>query len=355
MRVHSAHAPPSLDRFYFLGTGAACYVALTSLQRGEHGLEALAVLVLTPLGLAAVWRRTRRQDGPRGLVHPSALVAFRVAAWGLATWLAARSGPAGLAGLDAAANLGAGSAGVAGAVALARIPSASGSMPTPRSARSLDAAAFCALAWGIAVALPAGRALWPATDWLLEPLAVDYATSAASIGSTLVLLAAAVRLRVTRRLELGVADRGAGAVALTLAALGVALPATAANVAAPDRVLPLGAIAAALGCAWTACTSEPTRVSSGLRGALAVMLLGAPVALVSSVLARGVNAMRASDRAIVLVTHYQRLLDYIAPDRVHVLAQGRILRSGGPDLARELEARGYTWVEQEAAAAGERA
>jgi Fe-S cluster assembly ATP-binding protein len=73
------------------------------------------------------------------------------------------------------------------------------------------------------------------------------------------------------------------------------------------------------------------------------------------VVARGVNAMRAADRAIVLVTHYQRLLDYIAPDCVHVLAQGRILRSGGPDLARELEARGYTWVEQEAAAAGERA
>jgi Fe-S cluster assembly ATP-binding protein len=63
--------------------------------------------------------------------------------------------------------------------------------------------------------------------------------------------------------------------------------------------------------------------------------------------ADGVNAMRGPERAIVLVTHYQRLLDYIVPDRVHVLSQGRIVKSGGPDLARELEQHGYGWVEAE--------
>ena len=55
----------------------------------------------------------------------------------------------------------------------------------------------------------------------------------------------------------------------------------------------------------------------------------------------GVNAMRGPDRAMLVITHYQRLLDYIVPDRVHVLAHGRILRSGGPELARELDDKGY--------------
>lgn len=64
--------------------------------------------------------------------------------------------------------------------------------------------------------------------------------------------------------------------------------------------------------------------------------------------AEGVNRMRSKDRAFVLVTHYQRLLEYIAPDVVHVLAGGRIVRSGGGELARELEARGYGWLEAEA-------
>jgi Fe-S cluster assembly ATP-binding protein len=59
----------------------------------------------------------------------------------------------------------------------------------------------------------------------------------------------------------------------------------------------------------------------------------------------GVNALRSPERSIVLITHYQRLLDYIVPDFVHVLAGGRILRSGGPELARELEQQGYAWVE----------
>jgi Fe-S cluster assembly ATP-binding protein len=66
------------------------------------------------------------------------------------------------------------------------------------------------------------------------------------------------------------------------------------------------------------------------------------------VVANGVNSLRGPDRAIVLVTHYQRLLDYIEPDVVHVLSDGRILRSGDKSLALELEKRGYDWVRQEA-------
>jgi Fe-S cluster assembly ATP-binding protein len=65
------------------------------------------------------------------------------------------------------------------------------------------------------------------------------------------------------------------------------------------------------------------------------------------VVARGVNALRAADRSIIVVTHYQRLLDYIEPDFVHVLAQGRIVRSGDKSLATELERKGYAWIEEE--------
>lgn len=69
------------------------------------------------------------------------------------------------------------------------------------------------------------------------------------------------------------------------------------------------------------------------------------------VVAGGVNAMRASHRGFLVVTHYQRLLDYIVPDRVHVLFDGRIVKSGSKDLALELEKKGYGWIEEEIARA----
>ena len=62
------------------------------------------------------------------------------------------------------------------------------------------------------------------------------------------------------------------------------------------------------------------------------------------VVARGVNSLRAADRGVLLITHYQRLLDHIVPDQVHVLARGKIARSGDKTLAHELEKRGYDWV-----------
>jgi Fe-S cluster assembly ATP-binding protein len=66
------------------------------------------------------------------------------------------------------------------------------------------------------------------------------------------------------------------------------------------------------------------------------------------IVAKGVNAMRNSERAMIVVTHYQRLLDYIVPDYVHVLVDGKIVRSGGPKLALELEAQGYGTMESDA-------
>jgi len=69
------------------------------------------------------------------------------------------------------------------------------------------------------------------------------------------------------------------------------------------------------------------------------------------IVGRGINSLRSPERSVVLITHYQRLLDYVIPDRVHVLARGRILRSGDRALALELERRGYDWLLEEQSAA----
>ncbi|HET8770724.1 MAG TPA: Fe-S cluster assembly ATPase SufC, partial [Gemmatimonadaceae bacterium] len=68
------------------------------------------------------------------------------------------------------------------------------------------------------------------------------------------------------------------------------------------------------------------------------------------IVAEGVNKLRRPDRSTIVVTHYQRLLNYIVPDQVHVLAHGRIVRSGGKELALELEAKGYDWLLEAAVA-----
>jgi Fe-S cluster assembly ATP-binding protein len=67
------------------------------------------------------------------------------------------------------------------------------------------------------------------------------------------------------------------------------------------------------------------------------------------IVAHGVNKLRGADRSIVVVTHYQRLLTYIVPDKVHVLYEGRIVKSGGKELALELEDKGYSWIEEKLA------
>ena len=66
------------------------------------------------------------------------------------------------------------------------------------------------------------------------------------------------------------------------------------------------------------------------------------------IVAEGVNSLRSADRSFLLVTHYQRLLDHVVPDRVHVLVRGRIAKSAGAELALELERRGYDWLDSAA-------
>jgi len=68
------------------------------------------------------------------------------------------------------------------------------------------------------------------------------------------------------------------------------------------------------------------------------------------VVAEGVNRLRSPERSLIVITHYQRLLEYIVPDQVHVLTRGRIVRSGGRELALQLEAQGYGWLDEAAPA-----
>src|SRR6185295_5121654 len=117
-------------------------------------------LALLPLWLAEVWRRTRRVSTGERQIEPAALSALRACHFGAALWVAARLGAPGRSAYDALANLGTAFAAVAALVALARLPSEGGLLAPAEGTRSLDAAAFAGFLWGIAIALPATRALF---------------------------------------------------------------------------------------------------------------------------------------------------------------------------------------------------
>lgn len=285
-------------RSFWLAAFSVGYVGIAGSLVGRGSGPWLTAALLVGL-LAVVWRKTApgRQRGAR---------VIRSTAFGLALWATARVGPEGNAALDAAANAGVGTTAVAGLVALARIEGLGGMLAPPRAAASLDAALLAGFMWALATAFALTYALLPGYRVVLDPLAIDYATTSASVATLILTIAASYRLRVLRRLELGVGDRAAGALALAITAFSVAVPAAALDVAAPDRVLP---VAVALGAAlstWASTIAEPTTVSSALRGILAVMMLGTPVVLGASVLGReapghtGAIVLGSSALAIVI-------------------------------------------------------
>ncbi len=269
----------------WLPLGVLIYTSFAALGAAPGSVLPWMTLILVPTTVWAAWRRLR---APRGedQTDETARQALAAALFGAGLFLAARSAPAGRPGFDAAANLGTGIVGVSALIGLARIAPLGGLLRPPKTARSLDAAAFAGLLWGIAVALPATRAVLPPTTVLLDPLAVDYATTTAGVGNLLVMIAATWRLRATRRFELGVGDRAAGSMALAVTAFAVAVPAAAADVAAPDRILPTAVIIAGLAIGWATTTAEPTRVSTVLRGTIAVLVLGVPTTLFAGVVAK---------------------------------------------------------------------
>ncbi len=273
---------PSLDRSYWLAVALVFYVGVAGVQSASPSLGVAALMLLGPLALAWVWRRTEPQ-----LVAPSveaaALIAARVAACAAVAWTYARLGAAGQPGLDLAATISAAACGIAATYSLARIAPVKGILRPAKAARSVDAAAFTGLLWGAALVVAGARFISPESTPALDPLSLDYASTAASIGSLLVLIAASWRARVLRELELGVGDRAEAAVVLSVTALSVAVPLAAIDIAPPDRVMPAALIIASLGSVWTVLAKDPASVSSVMRGALAVTLLGVPSSLMAAV------------------------------------------------------------------------
>jgi hypothetical protein len=200
-------------------------------------------------------------------------------------------------------------------------------LQAPRAARSLDAAVLAGFLWAIATALPLTYALLPSYRVRVDPIAIDYATTTAAAASLLLGIAATYRLRAMRRFEMGIGDRAAGALSLSLTAFAVSVPAAALDVAAPDRVLPIAAIAGAALCTWASTIAEPTTVSSALRGILAVMILGTPVTLSAGL---GARAYPAHAGAIVLGSSVLAVF-------VGVLVRA-VARPLGPERSRWLEA-----------------
>lgn len=293
---------PFRKRSYWLAVAALAYVCLSALPDAPRPTIPVVAAALLAAWLGEVWRRSarlaRRRSGAlpspesERRSHAGAIAAIRAGHFGAALWVSALLGAEGRPAYDAVLNMGAGIVAVSALLALARLPTEGGLLAPASSVRSLDAAAFAGLLWGIAVALPSTVALFSGGGFP-DPLAIDYATTTAALGSLMVLVAAAVRLRFLRRFEMGAADRTAGAVALATTALVVAIPVAIADIAPPDRVLPAAVIAGSLACLWASTTHEPTTVSAALRGVLAIMILGVPVSLFAAIAARAFPAHAA--------------------------------------------------------------
>lgn len=303
---------------------ALAYVAFAAMRTGGGGLVML-VAGASILGFVAIYRRCQVAAGS-DRVSPQARRAAWLTAFGIALFVEARTGGPGRPGLDAVANLGVGIATVSSLIALARIKPLGGMLVAPKATESLDGAAFSGLLWAIATVMPAAFALLPGR-FLQDPLLVDYATTSAGAGSLLVQCAATLRLRNLRRVELGVGDRAAGAFALSVSALFVAVLGSSLALAPPDRLLPTAVCAAAALAAWAATAAEPTRVTQTLRGILAVAIAGVPVVVAAGTLAH--SRPGASGSILIGAS--------VACVFVGLLAQ-RIARPLGPEQSRWLMA-----------------
>ncbi|AUX41939.1 hypothetical protein SOCE26_033640 [Sorangium cellulosum] len=273
-------------RSFWIAAAAVAYTAFAALRAsGGQGPAWLALLGLPAL-LALGFRWVERPPRGEDRIEPAARSAAAVCLTGAAMLAAARSGPRGLA-LIALGNLGAAAASMAALVGLARIAGLGGLLEPPPSTRRLDAAAFASLFWTVAVALPAISAVAPARTAELDPLLVDYATSAASLGSLTVTLVAIARVRIARRLELGVADRVEAALLLSATALAVGLSAAFVGVAPPESILPVTSAAAAVCVAFCTVAADAAHVSRALRLTLAIAALATPPALLAVYVVHG--------------------------------------------------------------------
>ncbi len=303
------------------------YVAVAAIQSTGGSSTTLAALVLLPTCLALAFRLTEPRSIGEDRVGEEPRLGFRLALTGAATFLAARSAGPGRAPFDAAAAVGV-SVAVAGALyGLARVPEGRGLLASNPAVRRLDAPLAALLLGATSATVPAAAFLLPGRRGTIDPLTIDYATVAGGGGLLLLLTLATLRFRVLRRLELGVADRGAAALAISTTLLLSATPAALLGFAAPDRALPSAALLGAVGVSLAMVIPDATLVSRSLRTLLLVCVLGSPIALFTA----GVAAAAPKQAGgAVLVSSVLLLL-------VGVLAQ-QVSARFVPDAARWLDA-----------------
>lgn len=317
------------SRSFFAALVGLGYVGFAALRSRDGAGAPWVALVVLPILLALVWVKSAPPLRGVDPVDSAVRSAARATAAGIALLVASWTGETGDPALLAAANVGTAIATLAALVSLARIAPGAGLLQPPPATRRMDATWVAALFWGIATAMPLAAALAPESATMVDPLSMNYATLAASSGALGLVIAASARVRALRRLELGVADRAAAALALSVVTLAIAAPASLLRVAPPDRVMTAAAAVASV-CVQLACISrEPTGVARTMRTAMAIVLLGAPVALAG--VALSLRAPQSTGLLMLVVGGASVLVGIAAP---------LLARPLGPARSRWLEAIG---------------
>ncbi|MGC4069936.1 MAG: hypothetical protein QM784_35820 [Polyangiaceae bacterium] len=317
----------TLLRSFWFATIAVVYVAFASLEANSQQNVTWLLLVGAPFVLWLTWRYTGASPD---VLEPERLVlsdAKRAAVTGTLLYFCARTGPLGHPGFDAAANVGVGITLVSACIALSKISGRGGLLSAPRATQSLDAATMAAMLWGLATTLPAIRTMEPDSVLALDPIALDYATVTAAMASLLLLLATTARLSHLRRLELDVADRATSALVVAFVALLATVPALLLDVIAPDRAVPTVVVLSSLFHIWASSTADARRVTSFLRGSLAIAAFLAPSVLLLAILAR--NAPSYAPLLIVATATVSVILGLLA---------ARLSRPLAPEQARWIDA-----------------
>jgi hypothetical protein len=276
----------TLLRSFWFAAIAVVYVAFASLEANPQQNVTWLLLFGAPIVLWLTWRYTGANPD---VLEPERLVlsdAKRAAVTGTLLYFGARTGPLGHPGFDAAANVGVGITLVSACIGLSKISGRGGLLTAPRATQSLDAAVMAAMLWGLATTLPAIRTIEPNSVLALDPIAIDYATVTAAMASLLLLLATTARLSHLRRLELDVADRATSSLIVSVVALLATVPALLLDVVAPDRAVPTVVILTSLFHIWASATVDARRVTSFLRGGLAISAFLAPSVLLLAIWAR---------------------------------------------------------------------
>ena len=263
----------------WLAGAVVAYVAFAALR--ASGNEGLSWLEAASLGAALVvgFKLTESTRLPE--IDPVLLASTRTTITACLAAAAARTAPHSP-GFSAIVNAGAAVASTSAMIAASRIPSPGGLLQPSFTPRRLDAAAFGALLWTVAIGLPAAQAFWPSRAAALEPVVLDFATVAASLGALGLGVFVMLRIRITRGLELGIAERTNAALLATLTSLAIAMTIIATGAATPEQVLPVTVLVAALAQTSASFVDDATILGKAMQKAFALTIVGAPLAAIEA-------------------------------------------------------------------------